>query len=164
MLSRNFGPSREDEIRLQWEELNQGAATILGFAALCQRAMLQTTATEPELINQQLSQEAKAILVASRNRGTLDIRAMRESFDSAERFLAVCVEHELNCHKLFLDKMQPEQTIRFLQGFKELCNAGFVIHHLQKDFSLSAKGFDYARTIEPADVQTLLDFATEIEL
>ena len=158
MLSRNFGFSEAGQASM-WQELGYGALTIYGFADLCARAMIQP----PDPDSVELSDEAKTILVAAANRGTMDIRASKEPFDSAERFLAVCVEFELDRRLLFLNKEEPKQTIRFLEGFRQLCQSGLVIHHLQKDFSLSAAGFDKAEKFDRGEFETLLGFAIEIE-
>ena len=164
MLQRNLG--QDDRNPIGWEDLEKGAPTILGFAALCSRAITMCDDTvEPnfEKLNDALSDEAKTILVAAANRGTMDIRGSRESFDSTERFLAVCVEYELDQRLLFMQKENPEQTVRFLDGFRQLCQAGLLIHHLQKDFSLSSIGYTFARTLERDVYSDLLGFAVEIE-
>lgn len=158
MLSRNLAGDNL-KITAQWEHLEQGAPTIIGFAHLCALAMSETSPVDPD----SLSQEAKTILVAAAQRGTIDIRADRDAFDSSERFLAVCVEYELEKRLLFLQKENPEQTIRFLDGFRQLCQAGLIIHHLQKDFSLSAAGFTLTKELASSDYQTLLDFGVKIE-
>ena len=161
MLLRNLGGDNQ-KFATQWQDLDQGAPTIIGFANLCSLAIAQ--ATDAEAISaDELTDEAKTILVAAATRGTIDIRANRDSFDSAERFLAVCVEYELDRRLLFLDKEDPEQTVRFLEGFGQLCRNGLIIHHLQRDFSLSATGFKLARTLNRDDFQRLLDFGMKIE-
>ena len=161
MLFRNLGTGDQNQ-PISWQDLEFGAPTIIGYARLCSLAMSQPqTAGSPSLDD--LSSEAKTILVAARDRGTLDIRASRESFDSAERFLAVCVEYELDRRLLFLQKENPKQTVKFLEGFRELCQSGLVVHHLQKDFSLSAAGFELANQLKRDDFVDLLSFADEIE-
>ncbi len=159
MLFRNL--SGDDRQATQWQDLGYGAPTIIGFANLCSQALTQPTGRQESADD--LSVEARTILVAAANRGTIDIRADRDSFNSAERFLAVCVEYELEKRLLFLQKEDPEQTIRFLEGFRELCQSGLVIHHLQKDFSLSAAGFHMARSLNRDEFESLLRFAVEIE-
>ena len=156
MLSRNLGQS--DLQSNSWSDLGHGAPTILGYANLCSRAMGAASGDVADL-----APEALAILAVAATRGTIDIRASREPFDSAERFLAVCVEHELDQRLLFLQKSDPKQTIRFLEGFRQLCAAGFMIHHLQRDFSLSVAGFEAAEKLKKSDYESLLEFAVEIE-
>ena len=160
MLFRNLGGGDQNQ-SISWQDLEFGAPTIIGYARLCSLALSQPTPGSPSLDD--LSNEAKTILAAVRERGTLDVRASRESFDSAERFLAVCVEFELDRRLLFLQKEDPKQTVRFLEGFRELCQSGLVVHHLQKDFSLSAAGFDLAAKLTRDDYEDLLSFAVEIE-
>ena len=162
MLFRNLGPDNQNPPSW-WQELGHGAPTILGFAKLCSHAVSGLDSRSNEDLLDELSAEAKTILVASVKRGTLDIRASRESFDSAERFLAVCVETGLDQRLLFLQKDDPEQTVRFLEGFRQLCKTGMVLHHLQRDFSLSATGFEVARLIDGSNFDELMDFAIQIE-
>ncbi|MFK7766122.1 MAG: hypothetical protein AB8B55_02685 [Mariniblastus sp.] len=163
MLLRNLG--QDDRNPIGWEDLEKGAPTILAFAALCSRSISNDDSTEPDLeqLASQLTDESKALLVAAQSRGTMDIRASRESFDSADRFLAICVEYELDQRLLFLQKDNPEQTVRFLEGFRRLCKFGLVIHHLQKDFSLSVSGYALAKTLTRDDYSELLGFAVEID-
>lgn len=146
-----------------WQDLEFGAPTIIGFALLCSRALSSTESRPDASILNELSNEAKTILVLAANRGTIDVRASRESFDSAERFLAICVEYELDQRILFLQKSDPHQTIKFLEGFRELCLAGLIMHHLQKDFSLSAAGFEMAKTLKRENYESLIQFGVETE-
>jgi hypothetical protein len=73
------------------------------------------------------------------------------------------VESELEKRLLFLQKENPEQTVKFLEGFRQLCQHGLVIHHLQRDFSLSALGFQLAQSLNPEDYASSLKFASEID-
>ena len=132
MLFRNLGSDDQKQATL-WQDLGHGSPTIIGFANLCSRAMVSDPgASLPRF--EDLSDEAKTILVAAADRGTIDIRADKDSFDSAERFLAVCVEFELDRRLLFLQKEHPEQTLRFLEGFRQLCQTGLVMHTCKKIF------------------------------
>ena len=163
MLFRNLNTSNTSAT--SWEDLAFGAPTIIGFSELC-RQRLASPLSAPEAegdLNQELSIEAKTILTAAANRGTIDIRANKDSFNSAERFLAVCVESELEKRLLFLQKENPEQTVKFLEGFRQLCQHGLVLHHLQRDFSLSASGFEFAKSLNAADYASSLKFACEID-
>jgi hypothetical protein len=163
MLQRNLETGGQHSS--SWNDLSEGAATILGFANLCSLAIanLKDITVDDVFLADPLSDEAKAILAVAATRGTIDIRANRDSFDSADRFLAVCVEQELNQRLLFLKKEDPVQTIRFLDGFRELCQNGLVIHHLNKDFSLSSRGFEMARRFSQSDFASLIEFATALE-
>ena len=158
MLLRNLGS--DHQLQTAWNDLADGAPTVIGLASLCGLALAKPLEV---CVADQLSDEAKTILVLAAKRGTIDIRANRNSFDSADRFLAVCVEYELDHRFLFLQKDNPQQTIRFLEGFRELCQHGLVIHHLQKDFSLSSQGFVVAQTLARSDFESLIQFAVELE-
>lgn len=144
-----------------WQELSEGAATIIGFAEICSQA-LQGTAEEVD--SDRLSDEAKAILAVAAERGVIEIRAQKDGFDSVERFLAVCVEYAPEQRLLFLQKENPRQTVRFLEGFRQLCQAGLVLHHLQRDFSLSSRGFEVAQRFSKSEFQALVEFGMELEI
>ncbi len=162
MLLRNLGGDDQKQAT-QWQDLGHGAPTIIGLANLCGLALMQSHHGEIEKLMENLSNEAKTILVAAATRGTIDIRADRDSFDSAQRFLAVSVEYEVDQRILFLQKDDPEQTVRFLEGFRQLCHHGLMLHHLQKDFSLSASGYSAAKKLNRDDFSELLDFGIKIE-
>lgn len=164
-----------------WEELGHGAPTIAAFARLCADALQRFDDGDEALtarMTQRLSPEARVILVRCRARGTFEIRSNRDGFDSAERFLAVAIETEVDHWHVLLDKRSPEQTIRFLEGFRELCGCGLVMHHLQREFSLSAKGYDLAKLVtqetgaidgldagvDPETMAELLEFGFDLEL
>jgi hypothetical protein len=155
MLRRHLGA--EDRQQTLWQELSEGTATIVGFATLCSMAMCGT-APPPE----ELSEEAKAILAAAVGRGIMDIRGSKESFDSSERLLGVCVEQGEDSLLLFRRKSEPEQTIRFLDGFRQLCQAGLVMHHMQREFSLTTRGYEAARKLDRSELEELLEFALEV--
>ena len=159
MLLRNLGSDHQRQ-QTAWNDLAEGAPTIVGLANLCSLALANPKEICPV---DELSDEAKTILVMAAHRGTIDIRANRDSFDSADRFLAVCVEYELDRRLLFLQKDDPQQTIRFLEGFRELCESGLVVHHLQKDFSLSSRGFEIAKGLAKSKFETLVQFAVKLD-
>ena len=77
--------------------------------------------------------EARGLLKLAQRRGTFEIRAKKDGFDSAERLLAVAVEVEPEQGRLLLDKSTPRQTIRFLEAFAMLCGLGLVVHHVQAE-------------------------------
>lgn len=156
MLRRHIG--LEDRQQTLWQELNEGTATIVGFATLCTLSMSGTAGPAEDL-----SHEALAILKAAENRGFIEIRINKESFDSSERLLGVCVERAENEFLLFRRKSEPERTIRFLDGFRQLCLAGLVMHHIHREFSLTAKGFELARTLDRADFCEQLEFGEEVD-
>ncbi len=151
MLLPRFLPDR-DPGALSWEDLGHGAPTIIALARLCSSAMVEGHPSATEL-----SDEAKAILYAARDLGVIEIRATNVAFDAVDRFLVVCVATaSAQGEIVFKDSGDPTQTIRFLEGFRQLCACGLVIHHLYREFSLNARGFQLARSLDPQQVQPLL--------
>ncbi len=140
-----------------WEELERGAPTIMGFARLCANC-IAADVCEPE----GLSIEARAILFAASDRGVIEIKSSSSAFDSVDRFLAVCVETQLDEGIVFRDRSQPHRTIEFLDAFRELCAHGLVIHHLLDEFSLSGEGFRLATSIDEEEVQESLEFGSKL--
>ena len=140
-----------------WEELGIGAPTLIAFARLCSDA-LAANYPEPPL---PLSEEARAILYLARRRGAMEIKGINHAFDSSERFLAVCVEVDLERTFILKRRDDPELTVRFLDGFRQLCASGLVMHHLLRDFSLTLRGFEVARSIRQEDVPVLGALAEE---
>lgn len=147
----------DDEDGLRWDDLAEGAATILGLARLCSRSFGQV---EPPEID--LSIEAKTILYAARERGVIEIVGKKNAFDSVDRFVSVHVEYQPHHFLAFKRKEDPEQTIQFVEGFKQLCIAGLVMHQLMREFSLTKSGFELARKITLDEVSEKLEFATEV--
>ena len=146
-----------------WDALGAGAPVLVALSQLCSNAMVRLDATN-EMIADHLSPESKAILVAARNRGVIEIKAVNSAFEAASRMLAVYVELDETQTIAFRDPTEPEVTVRFLEGFRVLCDKGLVMHHIHRDFSLSSKGFELARTISKQEVQPWLDKGTEFGL
>lgn len=157
MLSRVQSYSEDGRQMVLWQELGEGAPTLIGFARLCSDA-LAANYPEPESA---LSEEARAILYLARHRGAMEIKGVNQAFDSSERFLAVCVELDLERTFILKRRDDPELNIRFLDGFRQLCASGLVMHHLLRDFSLTLRGFEVARRIRREDVPLLLPLAEE---
>lgn len=155
MLLRNLGS--DESGGGMWQQLSDGVPTVAGFAGLCSRFLAGMIEPPSELCD-----EANAILVAASDRGVLEIRVSKEAFDSLERFVAVCVEKSPDHRLIFKQKSNPRQTLRFIEGFRQLCQAGLVMHHAQKDFSLTVAGFEAAEKLSQGDYQKLLDFAEEV--
>ena len=143
---------------LSWEDLTTGAPTIIGFAGLCSHA-LASGLSPPETI----SLAAQAILFAAQDRGSLEIKAVKNAYDSSQRLLAVHVELAPERILAFRSRLRPQFTIEMLDGFRELCAAGLVMHHLGHDFSLTHAGFQRASAITRPTVAALLAEATELE-
>jgi hypothetical protein len=156
MLLRNLSSS--GNAGANWPELSCGAPTIAAFAALCGNAISGAIPPVGEL-----DEYAQTLLSTARCRGMLDIRGNPEAFDTSDRLLAICVEVDEDCRLLFRQKNSPRETMKFLDGFRQLCQSGLVIHHLQRDFSLTRQGFDISETLEATAYEELRSFAVEIE-
>ncbi len=146
-----------------WEALGAGAPILVALAQLCSQAMVDLPAANAQTADG-LAPEAKAILVAACHRGVIEIKAVNTAFDPAARLLAVYVELSDTQTIAFRDPSDPEVTVSFLEGFRQLCRAGLVMHHIHRDFSLTHLGFRVARCIDPQEVQPWLAKGTEFGL
>ena len=157
----NLLPSSANEARWAetWQELGQGAPTLAGLARVCSLSM--ATGGDKSLA---LSPEARAILFAARKRAVLEVKGANRAFDAPGRMLAVYVEMEPDRTLIFRSRENPAYTIRFLAGFRELCAAGLVMHHIYQEFSLTREGLELAATVPEAEVEALLGLATEFGL
>ena len=142
-----------------WEALGHGAPMLAALAAVCGRAIVQ-----PPTEIGELSDEAKTILYAARNRGVIEVRGVTTAFEAPARLLAVYVEEDEHRTIAFRSREHPEVTVRFFDGFCQLCRAGLILHHLHRDFSLSKSGFELAQRIDRNEVERLLGQATEFGL
>lgn len=151
-----------------WEALGASAPMLVAFSQLCSNAIVDypsLNATDADSVgNLNLLPEAKAILVAARERGAIELKALNSAFEAPARWLAVYIELDDTQTIAFRDPQKPEITVRFLEGFRQLCYHGLVIHHIYRDFSLSSRGFEIARTISQEEVQTWIDKGTEFGL
>lgn len=145
-----------------WEALGNGAPTLVALAQLCSDRWVHCRPEELSLDH--LSGEALAILFSARQRGIIEIRAVNSAFDPAARLLAVYVDSTAEHTIAFRDKENPEVTVRFLEGFKQLCDRGLIMHHIYGDFCLTQRGLELARTVEHDSVKALLQKATEFGL
>lgn len=146
-----------------WEALGNGAPVLVALAQLCSERWVN--GDQPASIDDvNLSPEGLAILFAARERGIIEIRAVNSAFDAAARLLAVYVEMSDERTIAFRDQQKPEITVRFLEGFRDLCNQGLIIHHIHRDFSLAPRAIELAQCIKQSDVQAQLDQATEFGL
>ena len=170
MLRRNL---TDPNGQAWWQDLSHGAPTISALASLCSQALIDSQLmlpaddpyAPPGLDVNTLRAEARALLCLAKRRGTFEIRAKKDGFDSAARLLAVAVEVEPEQWRLLLDKSEPRQTIRFLEAFASLCQKGLVLHHMQAEFSFSSLGFEKAAEVDSqnADVAKLLSFGVEVD-
>ena len=146
-----------------WDALGAGAPVLVALSQLCSNAMVDLNAASPIDV-EQLSPEAKAILVASRDRGVIEVKAVNAAFEAPSRMLAIYVELDETQTIAFRDRNEPEVTVRFLEGFRVLCQKGLVMHHIHRDFSLTSRGFEIARTLSKQEVQPWLDKGTAFGL
>ncbi len=158
MLARNFGGDDQDSAALL-KVMNEGYPVISALAMLSAKAIAEGSFDANDVL-EKLTSEAKMLLLVARDRGTFEFRATKDSFDSTERFLAVCVETEPGVFLVFRRKDQPRQTVRFIEAFAQLCRLGLVIHHQQKEFSLSTHGYAMAENVCADEIKDLIDFAT----
>lgn len=145
----------ETTLQAAWEQLGVGAPTIIACALLCSKAM-----HDGPLSDAPLSPEAEAILWKAKDGGVLEIKGTYTAYSGAARLLAVCIEQPDETLFEFRSLRDVEWTVRFLDGFRELCQHGFVLHHLFRDFSLSSSGFARARRVDPARATDLLQQLT----
>ena len=158
MLQPNF-TSSESANAQGWEELGRGVPTITALARLCGQVI--STGTEPTREIELLSNEALAILCLSRNRGVIQLRMDKNAFNSVDRFLAVSIEVDDDRRRELRDNSQPRKSMLFLDGFRQLCQYGLVLHHQFAEFSLTAAGFELAEQIDPSELKSLLEFGEE---
>lgn len=157
MLAPNFGGNEQDSTALL-KVMNEGYPVVSALAMLSANAIVKGDFEAGDAL-EKLTPEAKMLLLVSRVRGTFEMRATKDSFDSTERFLAVCVETEPGVFLVFRRKDQPRQTVRFIEAFAQLCRLGLVIHHQQKEFSLSTHGYEIAESVSADEIKDLIDFA-----
>ncbi len=142
-----------------WLELGQGAPTLAALASVASRAM---ASGGDKLV--ELSREARCILFAAKDRGVIEVKGANRAFDAPGRMLAVYIETDPDRTLIFRSRENPAYTIRFLAGFRELCSAGLVMHHIYTEFSLTRAGLDLAQTVGRDEIGELLAMATELGL
>lgn len=142
-----------------WLELGHGAPTLAGLASVASMAM--STGGDKAVV---LSREARCILFAAKGRGIIEVKGSNRAFDAPGRMLAVYVEIDPERTLIFRSRENAAFTIRFLAGFRELCSAGLVMHHIYTEFSLTREGLELAGTIPEEEVADLMTQATELGL
>jgi hypothetical protein len=157
-MSENVLPAAASDPKwaATWLELGQGAPTLAALAHVASIAV--ATGGEKSV---QLSPEARCLLFAARNRGVIEVKGSNRAFDAPGRMLAVYVETDPDRTLIFRSRDNPAVTIRFLAGFRELCAAGLVMHHIYTEFSLTRKGLEMAQTVSAEEVQPMMGLATE---
>jgi len=160
MLQRNLVNNRPLE-SLVWEDLTNGVPTISALASLSSE-VLGDRQSDPSLNDLNgLSLEARAILKLASKTGSISIRGDKNAFEPEERYLAICVEMPESRRLEFRISGDPQRTIRFLEGFRQLCCHGLVMHQLMNEFSLTAVGFEVANTVNHTDVEKHVAMARE---
>ena len=144
---------------ITWQDLGNGVPTIIAMAHLSSITLAQRDL--PAVNIDDLSDEAKTILVGAQKSGSMCIRGDKNAFEPAERFLAVCVDLDEGRRIEFRCLQDPEQNVKFMDGLRQLCSAGLVMHQLMNDFSLTASGFELAKSLDSADFQQWLEMGTE---
>ena len=144
-----------------WDALGAGAPILVALAQISSQSLIDQPPIPPL---SQLSAEAKAILSAASTRGIIELKGLHTAFEAPSRLVAVYIEREDGQTIAFRDANNPEITVQFLEGFRELCVHGLVIHHLIRDFSLTVNGFKVARQIPADQVQAYLAKGTEFNL
>lgn len=179
MLPRNLeGDFRRPQFHTQ--ELADGIPLVSGLAMLCSRVISgmqppPLTASMDGAIEQQtlaadsqpshgLVREALAILAAAAKRGILEIRGQADAFDSSQRLQAVAVETSEHHRLVFRSRIDPAITMAYLEGFRQLCETGCVVHQFSREFSLSSAGFSLARKLKADDFVHEWEAAIEEEI
>lgn len=142
-----------------WTDLVNAVPTISALARVCGQRLGVDEIPAEEL---SLSEEAEAILFTARGRGLIEIKGTNKEFESPQRLLAVYVELENDSHLMFRSRTEPEITIRFLDGFRELCRAGLVLHQCAAEFSLTRHGFEVAREVDEATIAESLELGIPV--
>lgn len=159
MLQRNLNESHPTE-SLVWEDLTNGVPTIAALAGLCSSRIRQPREGDsPELAR--MPKESAAILAVAAETGSISIRGDKNAFEPGERYLAICIELDEGRRKEFRVTGNPEQTIRFMDGFRWLCQQGLVMHQLMNEFSLTSAGFDMARKVDPDSLAEMIDMGRD---
>ena len=150
MLERFLGS--DNQLALGWNELGSGVPTLVAFAQLCSQAIARDARAD-----QSLSPEARAILFTARKRGILEVKGNNTAYESQSRLLTIFVENEDQSQIRFRHPGDVRQNVRFLEGFREPCLGGLVMHHLFHEFSLTASGFELADTVSAEGLENLLE-------
>lgn len=155
MLERFLSEDRRRS--MDWDSLTAGAPTVLALARLASEAWV-----EPMLELEKLSVEARALLYLARDRGILELRGTNDAFDSAERLLMVHIEVGPERVVVMKTPGNARGTMRFLEGLKQLCQAGLIVHHMQREFSLSERGFEASRSLSATGLEEALQAAQPV--
>lgn len=146
-----------------WEALGQGAPTLVALAQLCSDCWVLRSGQLRTIYKCNLALKLAPFYLPP-NIAASSSCAVNSAFDAAARLLAVYVELSDERTIAFRDAKNPEVTVRFMEGFRELCQSGLIMHHIFQDFSLTPQGIEVAKSIAASEVQQLLEQATEFGL
>lgn len=156
MLERYLGQYKNTP--LGWEDLGQGAPTVIALARLAAEGLALELNS---LTIEDLMPEAQTILFTARQRGVISIRGNNQAFDSVDRFLSVFVETGSDQQIRFGSKESPRQSVRFLEGFAQICQHGLAMHHLYHEFSLTDRGFEMASKVDHSAIEELIRYGVD---
>ena len=159
MLPRNLSGENSQPL-FHSQELADGIPTVAGLAMLCSRSLdkVRPENSQGESAMPELWREALVILIAARERGMIELRGQSDSFDSSQRLIAVAVERDQDTRIIFRRKSDPAWTMSYVEGFRQLCQQGLVVHQFGREFVLSGPGFRFGRSLNAAE------FADELQL
>jgi len=143
----------ENPLAESWATLAVGAPMIIGYATLCARSLMN----DPAGASPPLGESAKVLLFLAREHGVFELKVVKDAFASADRFLTVHIETSPEVWLACRISGDARTNADFLEGFRQLCGAGCIAHHLNAEFSLSSTGFRQAETIEEASIADLLE-------
>jgi len=86
VLSRVQKYTEDGRQMVLWQELGEGAPTVIAFARLCSDALASRV---PKADVEDLTEEARAVLYLARCRGAIEIKGVNHAFESSDRFLTV---------------------------------------------------------------------------
>ncbi len=140
-----------------WKALGRGGPTIQALAQLAGACWTGLRPPHPDSA-EQLGPHARALLAVARQHGVIELKATNVAFDSTERLLTVHVQLDEHRQMRFRRVGDARLTTQFLDGFRELCSAGLVIHQLYQEFCLTNRGFSWADQIDRNDVAEWIDY------
>ena len=139
-----------------WKHLGWGGPTILSLAELAASRWTGLSPAHPSDPDE-LGTEAKTILALARQHGVIELKATNVAFDSTERLLTVHVQLTEHRQIRFRKAGDARLTQKFLDGFRQLCGAGLVLHQLYQEFCLTTLGFEWADRIDRNSVADSID-------
>ncbi len=139
MKTKNLNPI-DNYLAGSWEALGNGAPILVALAQMCSHTWTRGTPMPGMSPNHEptterpsddgsgalsiatLSGEARAILFAARERGTIELKAVNTAFDAAARLLAVYVEETDERTIAFRDSQKPKSPCVSWMAFVNCVN------------------------------------------